>query len=84
MKWWHSQWVEVLMCAGGCFEFVPFYRSDTRVTTENRAKALGWREHGDRWYCPTCLRAVRSQLGPDALVGAVPPAAPYDGTGRRR
>ena len=62
-----GQWTEVLMCAA-CDGRVPFQRGDQCDDAEYRAKSLHWDKYGSQWYCPTCLRAVRTEVGPAALV----------------
>ena len=64
-------WIPVLMCCA-CPEVVPFERGDHDRDVENRAKNLKWTEERGRWYCPTCFRAVRTPLGPAALVACLP------------
>ena len=64
-------WIPVLMCST-CPELVPFERGDQRHDVEHVAKKLGWAEHRSYWYCPTCLRAVRTLVGPRALVREPP------------
>jgi len=69
-------WARMLTCES-CPEIAPYERGDDVETIERAAERLRWGEHNDRWYCPTCLRAVRSRLGPDALVaGPAPPPRP--------
>jgi len=64
-------WISVLMCES-CIEYRPFSRGDFQEQVSRDARRAHWDQYDDLWYCPTCLRAVRSRLGADALVAGAP------------